>query len=499
MRKILIFILLVLSSTKSSMGQDNLWLYGSDSFSPYSQFGGSSIDFISGSAIVLQHPRQMNFLMTNANISDSQGNLLFYTNGISIQNSDDNTMLNGDSLSPGVYTSLWQQTGLNMPQAALILPSPADSNLFFVFHETLDPDTIFGSGPALPLNLFYSVVDMRLDGGKGAVVLKNQVLLSDSLFIGGLTAVRHGNGKEWWILVRKYNSESFYKILLNDQGGFNVYSDSVSGLPHSMDQNQNAGQCVFSPDGSKYAFYIASYGLGILDFDRCSGEFKNFKYLPRIDTMWCGGVAFSPNSKLLYVSSSLYLYQLDLSNSSSTPVFDTIAVYDNFYDSLPNSTTTFFLGQLALDGKIYINSWAGVRYLSVINNPDSVGLSCNFTQHSFSLQTYNSFTIPNHPNFRLGALSGSICDSINAVETILSDFDGEISPNPSNESLHLKFHENFAKVNLKIFSTEGKSVFVPVEKISDGFKLNISSLQNGLYLISVVSESGTKVFKFIKN
>ncbi len=483
---------------KTSLCQDNMWLYGSDSFSQYSQLGGSSIDFMLGSAIVSNHPRQMNFLMTNANISDSYGNLLFYTNGISIQNRQDALMLNGDSLNPGIYTSLWYQLGLNFPQGALILPSPVDSNIYYLFHETLDPDTTIGSGPPLPLHLFYSVIDMRLDSGKGGVILKNQILLSDSLFIGGLTAVKHGDGNEWWILVKKYNSDKFYKILLNSQGGFNISSESLPGLPYSPDLNQNIGQCVFSPDGTKYAFYIAGYGLGIIDFDRCLGRFKTFKYLSRLDGMWCGGVAFSPNSNVLYVSSSLYLYQLNLDSNIQIPVFDTIAVYDNFYDSLPISTTTFFLAQLALDGKIYINSWTSSRYLSVINNPDSLGAACNFTQHSLNLQTYNNFTLPNFPNYKLGEINDS-CDKLNTSENFLIKNEFELFPNPTNNDLFIKFKNENLKFELKLFSIDGKLIEINKEYNSHRCKLDIRYLDNGIYIVSIASPEENYFLKFIKN
>ena len=68
--------------------------------------------------------------------------------------------------------------------------------------------------------------------------------------------------------------------------------------------------------------------------------------------------------------------------------------------------------QLAPDGKIYIsNGNSGLR-LHVINNPDEPGLACNMEQHGVVLPRVISNSLPNHPNYHLGALSGTVCDSL---------------------------------------------------------------------------------------
>jgi hypothetical protein len=54
----------------------------------------------------------------------------------------------------------------------------------------------------------------------------------------------------------------------------------------------------------------------------------------------------------------------------------------------------------------------GVRYLHVINNPDLPCPACNIEQHGVHLPTYNAASLPNFPNYRLGPLDGSPCDSL---------------------------------------------------------------------------------------
>jgi hypothetical protein len=50
--------------------------------------------------------------------------------------------------------------------------------------------------------------------------------------------------------------------------------------------------------------------------------------------------------------------------------------------------------------------------LHVIHSPDEPGEACQYQQHGITLPTYNSKSIPNHPNYRLGPLDGSPCDTL---------------------------------------------------------------------------------------
>ncbi|MCB0548394.1 MAG: PKD domain-containing protein [Phaeodactylibacter sp.] len=135
-----------------------------------------------------------------------------------------------------------------------------------------------------------------------------------------------------------------------------------------------------------------------------------------VDSAWSGGVAISPNSRFLYVSSFKNVYQYDLWAEDIPASKDTVAVWDGFMVP-PVFATTFFLMQLGPDGKIYINSNNAVPYLHVINNPDLPGDSCDVCQHCVALPSWNSFSLPNFPNYRLGHLQGSPCDTLRQPPT----------------------------------------------------------------------------------
>jgi hypothetical protein len=115
----------------------------------------------------------------------------------------------------------------------------------------------------------------------------------------------------------------------------------------------------------------------------------------------------------MYVSAQTKIYQFDLIASNVLSSKVTVAVYDGFIDPLFSlGSTYFFMAQLAPDGKIYICTQNGTQYLHVINQPDNPGFLCDVTQHSFHLNTFNGSSLPNFPNFRLGPLPCSVCDTL---------------------------------------------------------------------------------------
>ncbi|MBK8723519.1 MAG: hypothetical protein IPL95_15040 [Saprospiraceae bacterium] len=121
------------------------------------------------------------------------------------------------------------------------------------------------------------------------------------------------------------------------------------------------------------------------DFDRCSGNFSNRKYL-YVDTTraWCGGAAISPNSRYLYVAFTNFVFQYDLFANNIEATKDTVLVRD--FTKNPGSSA-FFQAQLAPDGKIYISTQNTTTYYHVINFPDKKGDSCMAVQAGFYVKT----------------------------------------------------------------------------------------------------------------
>ncbi|MCO6493233.1 MAG: hypothetical protein J5I98_32735, partial [Phaeodactylibacter sp.] len=360
------------------------------------------------------------FYQTNASICDTAGNLLFYTNGIYVANALHQPMENGGGLNPGLHATQQGSGGRGyiLDQGALILPVPESDSLYYLLHM----DKIVPGDSSIwwfsSEHLYYTLVDMSANNGLGKVIAKNQIILEGVFDKGKLTAARHANGRDWWVLVRAFNTNRYIKITISASGIQDVGHQEI-GIPLP---SRSIGQAAFSPDGSKYAnIHIAGTNLdedyiSIYDFDRCSGMLSNPVHITYLDTASAGGIAFSPNSRFLYVSSFKNLYQYDLWAPDIEASRDTVAVWDGFSED-GFFSTTFYLAQLAPDGKIYINSNNSVSYLHVIEQPDLPGDSCQVCQHCVDLPTKNSFSLPNFPNYRLGPLPGSPCDTLRLPPT----------------------------------------------------------------------------------
>jgi hypothetical protein len=389
--------------------RDYIWVLGFGMSFGNPQFGGEIIDFNFQPPIAVLDEREMDFEAANTSICDAQGNLLFYSNGIYVANYLHEPIENGMQLDAGPFSSDWAEDGVRYPQTLLSIPNPSDTNEYFLFHlpiDTVSDTTNLYGYRVLSLKLYYSRINMSGNNGAGIVLEKNQVLVQDTLDNGKLTAVRHANGRDWWIVVPENDSNGFYRLLVTPDTilnrGLQTIGDTIpSGL----------GQAVFSPDGTKYA-RLNLYRLGgdqyvdIYDFDRCTGTFSNPVQFTYQDTALMGGLAFSENSRFLYVSSFAYVYQFDLHAT------DIAASKSQIAYPFPGHGEGFFLSQLGPNGKIYIGTQGSHFYLHIIHNPNKRAPACNFEYIGLPLPTRNFRTIPNFPYYGLGPMDGSPCDTL---------------------------------------------------------------------------------------
>jgi len=364
------------------------------------------LNFTPSDVLITTEDRWMDYGRTVANISDEGGNLLFSTNGVFVADANGDLMQNGSGLNPSSYTSQHSSppSGLYISQGCLILPKPDTPGIYYLVHSTID---ILPYARAIAL--YLTTVDMALANGLGGVVSKNQILVADTLNAGKVTAVRHANGRDWWVFCHKAYTNAFYRILVSPSG---VSVDGVQNI--GSVRAPDHGQVCFSPDGTKFAYYgdLQSGDMDIYDFDRCTGLFSNPVTVPIPDANNMAGVAFSPNSRYVYVTSVLDVNQFDTEASDIAASMVHIAHWDSTYSPSPPFATVFDIAQLAPDGKIYIGTGNGTLRMHVINNPDEPGLACNMVQHGVELPRYYFNSLPNHPNYFLGPLAGSPCDTL---------------------------------------------------------------------------------------
>ncbi len=483
MRKVLILIVCFLPLLPAyAQKEDYNWILGSNAL-PDSQFATIIMNFSTDPASVEYYDVHIGFDLASSSLSDSMGNLRCFSNGANIYNNNFEIIENGSEVQPlGQYPY-----GFPATQSMILLP--------FINKYILVSGKIKyynGSNNSLKSGfspVFYWIVDFSSEEKSGKVEIKNIEISNDTLNYHGITAVRHANGRDWWVVFFKYDSNRYYKILVSGKSA-EVYDQQKLGneIPPGWDH------AVFSPDGKWYIRYSwwgttsdPHSSIYIYNFDRCSGALSNFQSYQLKDD-GPGGVAVSPNSRYLYVSNWDTIFQYDLMVPNIFASETVVASYDGFKgeDGWP---VRFFTPQLAPDNRIYlcvpnVNS----RYLHYIAYPDSAGLACNVVQHGIKLPVYNSNTLPNLPYFKLLKDTNSPCDTIGKM--IHKDLcQIKILPNPGGELANLKISDEGLPQSgvVQIYSSTGALVhIIEIPKNTPEISINTTGLSQGLYFYKVL-------------
>ncbi len=435
-----------------------------------------NFNFANGIPVVDTVFRNQGLYLTVGSVSDSSGRILFSSNGCFLINKDNDTLDNGTGLNPGNCTGIYCPDGIPLFDGNLVLPDPGSINRYYLFHQTCDPGSVY------PRELYYSLIDLTLDSGRGSVINKNTIALTGNLIDGFLTATKHANGRDWWIVQHELYSDRFYFFLLTPVGVLGPYIQNIGPIFNSV----GAGDARFSTDGN---FLVSGnqYGrLRVFNFDRCSGTIygqQDLIYPYGNQGAW---VEFSANSHYIYLVSYQHIIQYDLLSSNIDSSKTVVAAYDGFMDS--SRVTYFFKPQLAIDGKIYISCWGGLPYFHVIEYPDLLGLACQVDQHAIHLPC-NIAVPPNFPNYRLGEISGTSCDSLVTQTQFVSTELREIKlfPNPSNGIIRIKTDSNIELKKMILVNCMGEKIIE--RKVIDTY-LNISSFPPGIYFLSIEDNRG---------
>ena len=479
-----------------AQGKNHQFLHGDQNvLDPYISSIRGRLLFDSTSLTIVPDSFGMAFASTQGNISDESGNLLMASNGIYIMNANGDTMLNGSSLNPGPAANNFSIYGLPIPNGNVILPMPDDSTRFVLLHHTTTGNSNYPS-----IVMFMSIIDLTLDNGLGGVISKNVVINQDTCD-WGIATCRHANGRDWWVVIPKTQSDTLITFLLTPQG---IYQTSRQGfgLPGAIG---NVGTPLFSQNGLKFSISTLTvvnnvyfHDVRLYDFDRCSGQFSNAK-LDSLDYEPGFGSTFSPNGKYLYALSlsNIYQYQTDTTDLRGSRKL--VATYDGF---LSLNQTDFWLSYLAANGKIYITSGGRVVDITCIEYPDSLDTACYVNQHSVHLPSWTYTGHVNHPNYYLGRLSGSPCDTLTWVgidEFQLHDFKMRISPNPNNGNFKLVYllPQN-EPGQLKIYDLTGRVVYKQyLPPWSSLQYVSLPNLSSGIYSCIIESKDERVVQKVV--
>lgn len=338
----LLFIVscLVLYSQNPEAKRATHWYFGN----------GAGLDFSSGSPVAVTDGK-LHTYEGCASMSDTTGNLLFYSDGDTVWNKNHQPMPNGTGL---LGCPLFGSSS----QATLIVPHPGNDSLYYVFTtDCIENSGVFG--------LRYSVVNMNLNGGLGDIISSSKNILLYTPVTEGLTAIYNCDNTAIWVMSHEYNNKNFvaYKIDTNGINSAPVIS-SIGSFYNSFDSYMR-----FSPNGKLFASAF-SQGTELFQFDTQTGLLSNVISLPSFSGDY--GTCFSSNSsKLYFMNSGSYIIQFDVTNYNSSSIISSFTIIDQNLDN-----STFGALSNGIDNKIYVSSLYSDS-ISTILFPNLQGQSCS--------------------------------------------------------------------------------------------------------------------------
>lgn len=446
-KKIIIPLLSLSINFLFAQNEGNIWYFGYN----------CGLDFNSGTPTVLSNSA-MRAHEGCSSISDSGGNLLFYTDGDTVWNSNHVPMPNGTGLT-GNETST---------QSAMIVKQPGTQNIYYIF--------------SLFTDYCYSVVDMSLNGGLGDVTSAKNVMIFSGISTEKQCATYSSNGTDIWILM--HNSNIFYAYQLTSTGFNALPVQSTIGL---TDQN-NYGQMKFSPQGDKVAFGIYTNSttpdICLSDFDNSTGIVSNNIDIYNGNTQ-CYGVEFSSDGSKLYASShpSGAIYQYDLNAGSSAAI---IASQTQIGSSLVTELTGLQIGP---DKKIYA-CLEGSHFLAVINSPDSLGTACNFADSAINLGI--GYCQLGFPELIAGYYNPPLALNPTDDNNLVS-----VSPNPFNDYLLIRNNKFQKCFNIILYDIAGRKILETLI-VSPFQRINIPDLSSSIYFLEVNYDRKRSLRKLVK-
>lgn len=382
------------------------------------------LDYTSGTPVV-NYTGISNGYEGIAHAEDGSGNILFYVNSNGVYNPTSGLIAG----SAGIFADP-SSTEIN------ICPFVGQPNKYYIIYnnETCS-------------DLYYTVVDMSLNGGQGGILQLNTVI-SNANFAEGLEIVRKTCQNSFWLIAYKCNV-GFWKFSIDSAG----ISDDGLGIAYSEPGAYDGrGELDYHKGKIGIAFAFSQSGA-VVDFDPVTGIFSNpVTIAPSVSSTPGGfyGCEFSPNADYVYFSRWYYAAGVNLIRYN----FNT-QVYDLYSITSPQAPGGSDYGpgqiELAVDNKLYMG-FSGSNQIVVIDNPgaavpnfsyitvtSTISLGCSDHIQSNLFESYN-FT-------NSAACEGdSVVFDINQIQcapgqvTFLWDFGDPASGLQNNSTLQSPSH-----------------------------------------------------------
>ncbi|WP_299675603.1 T9SS type B sorting domain-containing protein [uncultured Tenacibaculum sp.] len=372
MKKALLLLTIISSIHLFAQKEANIWYFGRN----------AGIDFNTSPPTALTDG-QVNTLEGCSTFSDTNGNLLFYSDGITVWDKNHNIMKYSDG-----RLAVDLLGNPSSSQSGMIIPKPKSSTIYYLF--TVDDGPSGPSSPGNGLNLY--TIDISKNGGLGEVI-SGPVALSGGLadvWSEKVAAVRGTECDTFWVVSAVNNT--FYAFKVDDTGV------NTTPILSTVRRNITRRGCLkLSPDGTKLAIANQLGTANLYNFNATNGTID-----PSSEVVLTArtdgdsyGVEFSVDSRKLYIS-TVAGFRLDLNDPPTTYrlfQFDLNSTNIPVSKSLIHQEIGFRGGlQLGPDSRIYVTiplAFDDPRgddpNLDVIENPTANARDIIFTKDAIDL------------------------------------------------------------------------------------------------------------------
>ncbi len=502
------------------------WVVGRN---PEGDNRSSRLTFKDGELVKVDTVYNPGFLLAVTSYCDPEtGEMLLYSNGFHLFDGNGEIINKDEILNPTYYAKsevrgckqmFGEKKVCGTRAAGTLVLLPLEDNRMGVVHQYPTRGIVHMGVDSL----YYTELQRDPSENTWEIIKMNELIMYDwdeyLTHTTSLTAVRHGNGRDWWVLAGGMNTvalcknESCFRVyvfLLSPEG---LSLDHVEVILPGYERNNSIRSIRSSVDGS----VLATVGIDmrdpdykryvhLYDFDRCDGTMSLREGEIEIgmdDLNNYGGidVDYSATGRYLYVHNSTILVQYDLMGEEWWMTGDTVGVWSQAIDDSTEGVkrpTQFAWSSLAPDGKIYVSALLdGSPYMHVIHHPERRGAACEFEQNGLALPYVNKESVPLYMNYSLGALKDSPCDSLGlstAVKHVEKEEKFILYPNPAQNQLKIK-SEKLMK-SYTIYSISGVKLQSDV-MVRD--EVDISTLPEGTYIIKIEFKDGSRAAeKFVK-